>query len=73
LTKVPEAAVRRIQQEPLYLQLMGQAKPTTTTRIIRANSAAHPASKAYDFSRPTIQRLIQDGFDTATQVLKSST
>ena len=73
LTKVPEAAVRRIQQEPLYLQLMGQAKPTTTTRIIRANSAAHPTSKAYDFSRPTIQRLIQDGFDTATQVLKSST
>lgn len=69
IKQLPEASAQQIQQEPLYLQLMGEAAQTTVTQIVRHRHGAQTASKAYDFSEPTIQSLIEDGYQTALDVL----
>jgi hypothetical protein len=48
---------------------MGEAAHTTVTQIVRHRHGAQTASKAYDFSEPTIQSLIEDGYQTALDVL----
>lgn len=69
MAQLPEPAAQQVQQEPLYLQLMGQSAQTTVTQIVRQRRGAHSASKAYDFSAATIKNLIDAGYETAMEVL----
>jgi NADPH-dependent 2,4-dienoyl-CoA reductase/sulfur reductase-like enzyme/predicted acylesterase/phospholipase RssA len=68
---LPEESARRVSREPLYMQLMGNTIPNKSIRITRHTDPDHPAPKAYDFSRPTIVQLIQDGRLTVDDVLGS--
>ena len=69
IAQLPEAHAQQVQQEPLYLQLMGEVAQTTVTQIVRHRRGSQTSSKAYDFSAPTIQSLIDDGYQTALDVL----
>jgi len=69
ITQLPETAAQQVRQEPLYLQLMGQAAATAVTQIVRHRRGSQKSTKAYDFSRPTIEELIEDGYQTALEVL----
>lgn len=70
MTQLPAEKAERIRSEPLYQQLMGETSATRITRIMRETAPDSPPSRAYDFSRPTIIRLIEDGYQTAQDVLE---
>jgi NADPH-dependent 2,4-dienoyl-CoA reductase/sulfur reductase-like enzyme/predicted acylesterase/phospholipase RssA len=69
MAQLPETSAQQVRQEPLYLQLMGQAAATTITQIVRHRRGSQNSSKSYDFSAPTIEQLIEDGYQTAVEVL----
>ncbi|AWB33728.1 FAD-dependent oxidoreductase [Orrella marina] len=62
----------RVRSEPLYQQLMGETAATQITRIMRESNPENPPSRAYDFSRPTVVKLIEDGYLTAKDVLQAT-
>ena len=69
MAELPHESARRLSQEPLYIQLVDQAKPNKSIRISRHTDPEHPAPKAYDFSAQTIAQLIADGQKTVDDVL----
>lgn len=69
MAELPPASAQRLSREPLYIQLIDQAKPNKSIRISRHTDPEHPAPKAYDFSDQTIAQLIADGQKTVDDVL----
>jgi NTE family protein len=69
MAELPPESARRLSREPLYIQLVDQAKPNKSIRITRHTDPEHPAPKAYDFSAQTISQLIADGQKTVDDVL----
>lgn len=69
MAELPPESARRLSQEPLYIQLVDQAKPNKRIRITRHTDPEHPAPKAYDFSAQTIAQLIADGQKTVDDLL----
>lgn len=55
LDLVAPAARARIQQRPLYIELMGNGAPMHIIRFVRAGQANEPASRDYDFSLEAIR------------------
>ena len=55
LDLVEPAARARIQQRPLYIELMGKGAPMHIVRFVRAGQANEPASRDYDFSVEAIR------------------
>ncbi|MES2228426.1 MAG: FAD-dependent oxidoreductase [Pseudomonadota bacterium] len=55
LDLVEPAARARIQQRPLYIELMGNGTPMHIVRFVRAGQANEPASRDYDFSLEAIR------------------
>lgn len=72
MSQLSDDKADRVRSEPLYQQLMGEAATTQITRIMRESSPENPPSRAYDFSRPTIVKLIEDGYLTAKNVLQAT-
>ncbi len=72
MAELPPASARRLSREPLYIQLIDQARPNKSTRITRHADPEHPAPKAYDFSAQTIAQLIADGQKTVEEILGPS-
>lgn len=69
IAELPEEKAQRFRSEPLYLQLMGRAAASKVTRITRETTPQNPPSRAYDFSRKTILQLIDNGYQSALEVL----
>ena len=69
MAELPPDSARRLAREPLYIQLVDQAKPNKSIRITRHTEPEHPAPKAYDFSAQTIAQLIADGKKTVDDIL----
>ena len=69
LAELPAVDAARIRHRPHYIELMGQDAPTTITRIIRDDGEDEPASKVYDFSRRTIEQLVESGYRMTLQAL----
>lgn len=73
LSLVDEATAARIRELPPYVQLMGAPSGPTITRIVREGAAGEPAGRIFDFSLPSIRRLMQDGLDAGRHALRSRT
>jgi len=50
--------------------MMGEDAPMTITRIVRENSEDEPSSRDYDFSRQTIDQLIESGYRMTRKALQ---
>lgn len=57
----PERA-ERLRQSPRFIQLMGDAAPTTITRVVNEVPEGEPPFVDNDFSTQTIERLKQAGY-----------
>lgn len=57
----PEAA-ERLRQSPRFIQLMGDAAPTTITRVVNEVPEGEPTFIDNDFSTQTIERHKQAGY-----------
>ena len=66
---LPLAAARRLRNNPLYIQLMGEDAPMQITRIVRENSEDDGDSRDYDFSAPTLQQLRDSGYAMAKKAI----
>lgn len=66
---MPPAAAEQFKQRPRYIQLMGDDAAMTVTRIVREGAEREPASRDYDFSRPSIEQQQLDGHAAALRVL----
>jgi NADPH-dependent 2,4-dienoyl-CoA reductase/sulfur reductase-like enzyme len=64
----PEAC-QRLRQSPRFIQLMGDAAPTTITRIVNEVTAGEPPFTDNDFSAPTIERHKKAGYRMAQRAL----
>lgn len=62
-------ACERLRQSPRFIQLMGQAAPTTITRIVNEVATGEPPFTDNDFSEPTIGRHKQAGYQLAKRAL----
>jgi predicted acylesterase/phospholipase RssA len=67
-----EDTARKVRQRPHYIQLVGNAAPTSITRIIREGVIGEPSSRDYDFSRAAIERNLEDGYRLACAALTAS-
>jgi NADPH-dependent 2,4-dienoyl-CoA reductase/sulfur reductase-like enzyme/predicted acylesterase/phospholipase RssA len=61
----------RVMERPLYIQLMGDVAPITITRFVREGAAGESAARDYDFSRLSIERNKNEGYDNARKKLQS--
>ena len=64
----PDKAVQ-IRQRPRYIQLMGDLAPLTITRIIREVAEDEAFSKDYDFSRASLERHKEEGYEMTRRAL----
>lgn len=55
-------SARKIKQRPSYIQLVGNAAPTSITRIVRQGMPGEPSSRDFDFSRTAIDRNRHEGY-----------
>lgn len=69
VAELPAATAARIRHHPRFIAMMGEDAPMTITRIIRENSEDEPSSKDYDFSRQTIDQLIEAGYRMTRKAL----
>lgn len=69
VAELPAATVARIRHRPRFIAMMGEGAPMTITRIVREGSEGEPSSKDYDFSRQTIDQLIDAGYRMTRQAL----
>ncbi|AYH44987.1 FAD-dependent oxidoreductase [Azoarcus sp. DN11] len=69
VAELPAATAERIRHRPRFIALMGEDAPMTITRIIREDSEDEPSSKDYDFSRLTIDQLIESGYGMTRKAL----
>lgn len=67
---LPASAAERIRHRPHFIAMMGEDAPMTITRIVRENSEDEPSSKDYDFSRQTIDQLIESGYRMTRKALQ---
>lgn len=69
LDLVEPAARARIQQRPLYIELMGEGAPMHIVRFVRAGQANEPASRDYDFSDEAIRLNQAEGYALVKKTL----
>ncbi len=69
VSELPPEAVARIRHQPRFIQLMGAEAPMTITRIVREDSEDEPPWTDYDFSKRTIEQLIQSGYRLTNKAL----
>lgn len=67
---LPAAAAERVRHRPRFITMMGEDAPMTITRIIRENCEDEPSSMDYDFSRQTIDQLIESGYHMTRHTLQ---
>lgn len=67
---LPAEAAERIRHRPRFIAMMGEDAPMTITRIVRENSEDEPSSRDYDFSRQTIDQLIESGYRMTRKALQ---
>ncbi|MGZ8230700.1 MAG: FAD-dependent oxidoreductase [Burkholderiales bacterium] len=72
LSLLDQPTAARIRELPLYVQVMGAPEPPTITRIVRQGAPGEPAGRDFDFSRRSIQTLIQDGLEAGRRALKTT-
>lgn len=70
VAELPAATAERIRHRPRFIAMMGEDAPMRITRIIRENSEDDPSSKDYDFSRQTIDQLVESGYRMAHKALE---
>ena len=69
VAEMPADTVARLRHRPRFIEMMGEDAPMTITRIVRENSEGEPSSKDYDFSRQTVDQLIESGYRMTRQAL----
>ncbi|MFZ3181073.1 MAG: FAD-dependent oxidoreductase [Methylocystis silviterrae] len=69
LNLVDPATQAKIQQRPLYIELMGDGSATTITRFVRQGRDGEPSSRDYDFSDVSIRANQEQGYALAKETL----
>ncbi|MGE5386752.1 MAG: FAD-dependent oxidoreductase [Betaproteobacteria bacterium] len=69
ITELPVTTAERIRHRPRFIEMMGLEAPMKITRIVRENSEDEPSSKDYDFSRQTVDQLIESGYRMTRKAL----
>jgi predicted acylesterase/phospholipase RssA len=59
----------QIRRRPRYIEKVGEACPLSVTRITREPVEGEAATRDYEFSRKSIDRLIAQGYAVATKTL----
>jgi NADPH-dependent 2,4-dienoyl-CoA reductase/sulfur reductase-like enzyme/predicted acylesterase/phospholipase RssA len=59
----------QIRRRPRYIETVGEACPLSVTRITREPVEGEAATRDYEFSRKSIDRLIAQGYAVATKTL----
>lgn len=72
MSEVPPEKLNKLRHRPGYIQLMASESPMKVTRITRENSEDEPSSKDYDFSRKTIENLMQSGYRVTKKALTAN-
>jgi len=72
MNEVPPEKLNKLRHRPGYIQLMASESPMKVTRITRENSEDEPSSKDYDFSRKTIENLMQSGYQVTKKALAAN-
>lgn len=62
---LPPGTADQIRQRPQYIETMGEASNVSVTRIEYQGEQGELASRNYDFSRQTVDRLIAEGYEAA--------
>ena len=70
LSFVEPQTASQLKQRPRYIQLMGGDTPMEITRIIREEEEGESPSRDYDFSRTSMEKHKQAGYDMARKALK---
>jgi predicted acylesterase/phospholipase RssA len=65
MAELPPGTADQIRQRPEYIETMGEASSVSITRIEHRSEPDDLASRDYDFSRESIERLIGLGYEAA--------
>ncbi len=71
VSELPPDVADRIKHRPRFIQMMGEDAPMTITRIVREHGEDAPSSRDYDFSRKTIEQLLESGYRMTRKTLAS--
>jgi NTE family protein len=72
MSEIPLAIAEQIHHQPRYIQMMGEEAPMNITRITRETTKSEVVSDAYDFSKKSIDKLIDSGYAIAKKVLSGN-
>ena len=69
VSELPPDVADRIKHRPRFIQMMGEDAPMTITRIVREHGEDLPSSRDYDFSRKTLEQLMESGYRMTQKAL----
>ncbi|HET9646081.1 MAG TPA: FAD-dependent oxidoreductase [Burkholderiaceae bacterium] len=71
LSMLQPGIAARVRELPPYVQLMGAPQAPSITRIVREASVFEPAGRDFDFSRQSIDQLMQAGLQAGRRAMRS--